>query len=183
MSGYPDDRFDGPPPPNPRNLEAAQSAVQFPGVLLIITGVLSLLGSVWGLIQLRTVPAQVDQALAQIEADPKIPNDQKESWREICKTMKEAAEHPAAVVGYIIGMISSVIVAVGGVKLMNLSGTAFPIAGSILAMIPCTVGCCCALGFPTGLWALLVLSRSDVKAAIAARRVSATQDPDAEYLR
>ncbi|MFO0826379.1 MAG: hypothetical protein U0792_25215 [Gemmataceae bacterium] len=182
MSGYPDDRFDGPPAPNQRNLEAAQSAVQAPGVLLIVTGVLSLLSSVWGLIQLRTVPAQVDQALAQIEADPKIPNDQKESWREMCKTMKEVAEHPAAVVGYILGMISSVIVAVGGVKLMNLSGTAFPIVGSILAMIPCTVGCCC-LGFSTGLWGLARAVSFGCESRHRRSPGGGDSDPDAEYLR
>jgi hypothetical protein len=36
------------------------------------------------------------------------------------------------------------------------------IAASIVAMIPCVSPCCC-IGLPVGIWALVVLSKGDVK--------------------
>lgn len=185
MSGYPDDRFDGapPPPPNPRDLETASVAVQAPAVLLLITGVLSLIGAIWGLIQLPDVPAQMDNSIAQIEADPKIPREQKDAWKDIFTSVKETAERPVAMVPYILNIVSALIVCLGAMKMMNLSGRGLPIAGSVLSMIPCTIGCCCVLGLPAGIWALFVLARPDVKAAIAARGSRSSHDPDAHYLR
>lgn len=183
MSGSPDDRFDTPRALDPRELAAARSAAQIPGVLLIVTGVLSLIGSVIGLIQLPQMPAQMDQAMAQIEADPNIPAEQKAAWKDAITTMKQVAEHPGAIAGYVLGIVASLVVVLGGIKLMNLSGSTLPMIGSVFAMIPCTVGCCCVLGVPAGIWALVVVNRSDVRAAIAARRSLPPHDPDAQYMR
>ena len=183
MSGYPDGGYDSPGPLSPQELAAARSAAQLPGVLLLLTGLLSLIGSVWGLIQLPQVPAQMDDAIARIDADPNIPQEQKDGWRNLLTQARDAAAHPAAWVGYALGIGSSLVVLLGGYKLVTLSGRALPIAGSVLAMIPCTVGCCCVLGVPAGFWALVVLSRADVKAAIAAGRALPPADPDAQYLR
>ena len=79
--------------------------------------------------------------------------------------------------------VFGVLILLGGVKLMNLSGTGLPITGSILAMIPCTSSCCCLIGLPAGIWALVVLSRPDVKAAIAANRSGRSMNPDDQYMR
>lgn len=183
MSGYPDGGYDSPRPLSEQELAAARSAAQVPGVLLLLTGFLSLVGSVWGLVQLPQVPAQMDEAMAQIEADPNVPREQKDGWRNILTQARDAAASPVAWLGYALGIGSSLVVLLGGYKLVTVSGRGLPIAASVLAMIPCTVGCCCVLGVPAGFWALLVLSRADVKAAIAASRQAPPADPDAQYLR
>lgn len=182
-SGYPDNPPDGQRPLDAQAMAQARASALVPGVLLIVTGVLSMIGTSLALIQLPEVPARMDEAIAKIDADPKVPQDQKDTVREILTSVKEVAQHPAAPAGYIAGLVASLVVVVGGVKLMNLSGTALPVAGSVLAMIPCTVGCCCLLGLPAGIWGLVVLSRPDVRAAIAARRTAPPPDPDAQYMR
>jgi hypothetical protein len=183
MSGYPDERPDGPRPLDPREMQTARQAVTVPGVLLVATGLFSLFAAGLALVQLPQLPAKIDQFIAQIEADPKIPKEQKDTWKELLTSVKEAAEEPSAAGVYIAQMVASLVVLVGGVKLIRLSGRGFPIAGSVIAMIPCTVGCCCLLGLPAGLWSLVVLTRPDVKAAFATRRTGPPADPDAQYLR
>jgi hypothetical protein len=154
-----------------------------PAILLIIIGVLALIGSVYGLIQLPELPARIDATIAEIDADPNIPADQKATVKKVLTFVKDAAQNPAAQIGYIVGIVAALVVVVGGVKLMNLSGYAFPITGSILAMIPCTVGCCCLLGVPVGIWSLALLSRPQIGAAISARRNSPPPNPDEQYMR
>jgi hypothetical protein len=36
---------------------------------------------------------------------------------------------------------------------------------SILAMIPCFTSCCCLVGLPIGIYALVVLNKPEVKSA------------------
>ena len=48
-----------------------------------------------------------------------------------------------------------------GWQMRQLRGWTLGMAGSIAAMLPCSV--CCILGLPIGIWALIVLMDSDVK--------------------
>ena len=83
--------------------------------------------------------------------------------QELCRKSDQLA--PA-----ILDVFLAVIILVGGIQLRNLSGVALPVTSSILAMIPFFSGCCCLLGLPAGIWALVVLSRPEVKTVIAWRR-------------
>ena len=183
MSGYPEDPSQSPRPPDPHEIELARASVNAPAVLLIVIGLLALIGAIWGLVQLPQVPAKVDELVAEIGADPNMPNDQKDMAKRVLSLVKEAAENNTASVAYIISIVGSLVVILGGVVLMRLSGKVLPIAGSVLAMIPCTVGCCCLLGLPVGIWALIALYRPHVQAVIAYKRAGPPPDPDAQYMR
>jgi ABC-type proline/glycine betaine transport system permease subunit len=50
----------------------------------------------------------------------------------------------------------------------QLKGRGLAIAGAILAMIPLFTCCCCVIGLPVGIWALVVLMNAEVKAAFDA---------------
>jgi hypothetical protein len=63
-----------------------------------------------------------------------------------------------------IAFLVSILVFIGAIKMKNLSSYSFAMAAAIMAMIPC-VSPCCFLGWPFGIWALVVLSDSSVKAA------------------
>jgi hypothetical protein len=52
----------------------------------------------------------------------------------------------------------------GALKMMRLQSYGWAMAAAILAVIPCLSPCCC-LGIPFGIWALVVLSKPEVKAA------------------
>jgi hypothetical protein len=64
----------------------------------------------------------------------------------------------------IIGLIVGGIIVFGALKMKNLENHGLAMAASILAMIPC-VSPCCILGLPIGIWALVVLSKPEVKSA------------------
>jgi hypothetical protein len=189
MSSYPDDRYederrdDGYEPRGARSIENARASVRVPATLLIVTGSLLLIAVALAFIQLPGQPAEMEKAIADVDADPNMPADQKDFLKKIFTSMKEFAEGPVAPISYGLSGLFAVLIIVGGVKLMNLSGSGFPITASILAMIPCTSSCCCLIGLPAGIWALVVLSRPDVKTAIAANRSGRMGNPDDQYER
>jgi hypothetical protein len=182
MSSDNDDRFDDDPRPSRDRFRKARSAVGLPATLLIVVGALSLLQAIVGLIRLGSLPAQMNQMIATIEADPNMPRDQKDTWIDILTTIKEVAEQPTALISYIVNILCAALVLIGGIKMLQLSGPGLPTISAILAMIPCTVSCCCCLGLPVGIWALVVLYRPDVRAAMAARKAT-TEYPDERDMR
>jgi hypothetical protein len=189
MSSYPDDRYDDGrdrpdgPRADGRTIERARAAVRVPATLLIITGALVMIGAVLSFVRLPAMAAEMDNAIAEVDADPNMPADQKDFLKKVFTSMKEYAENPATPYGIALSGVFGLLIIVGGVKLLNLSGPTFPVVGSILAMIPCTSSCCCLLGLPAGIWALVALNSPDVRAAIAANRSGAAVNPDDQYMR
>jgi amino acid transporter len=183
MSGYPDDRFDDQRPLDPRAVEQARGKVAVPAVLLIVTGVIALIAVILAFVQLGQLPAQMDNAIAEVDADQNMPADQKDLMKKIYTMVKEHAESPVTPVLYAFNGACAVLVILGGVRLMKLSGPVLPIISSVLAMIPCTVGLCCLLGLPAGIWALVVINRPEVRATMAAKRSGTLPNPDDQYMR
>ncbi len=68
------------------------------------------------------------------------------------------------VVSGIIGLLVSGVIFFGAMKMKNLENYGLAMAASIIAMIPC-FSPCCVLGLPIGIWALVVLSKPEVKSA------------------
>jgi len=61
-----------------------------------------------------------------------------------------------------IGAAVGIIVLIGASKMQKLQSYQFALTASIVAMIPC-ISPCCLFGLPFGIWALLVLNKSEVK--------------------
>jgi hypothetical protein len=64
----------------------------------------------------------------------------------------------------ILGLLVSILILVGGIKMMKLEAYGLAMTASILAMIPC-ISPCCLIGLPLGIWAAIVLSEPEVKGA------------------
>lgn len=64
----------------------------------------------------------------------------------------------------IIGLLIGAFIIYCMTRMMRLEQWGLALAGSILAMIPC-LSPCCILGLPFGIWAIVVLTQPDVKAA------------------
>ena len=165
MPGRLDQRDD--PPAADRTARSARRAAVVPAVLLIVLGAASFCNALVGLIQFNALPGQIDDMIAQVEADPNMTREEKDNWNDILTTLKDMMTQPTAVIAYVVNMVLSGIVAAGGVQLLRLSGPALPTMSAVLAMIPCTMGCCCLFGFPVGIWALAVLFRPDVRITMA----------------
>jgi hypothetical protein len=129
------------------NLVAPAQRVSAPATALIVTGILGIclqvLGIIFNLIQM-TVGVQI--AHQGPEAIPVM-----------------FGTGINLVFGAIF-MAIGVVVVVGATKMKNLENYSLAMASAIIAVIPC-ISPCCLLGLPFGIWALVVLNDSSVKAA------------------
>jgi hypothetical protein len=63
-----------------------------------------------------------------------------------------------------IRVVTCSLVIYGGLKMQRLESYGWAVTSSILSLIFC-LNCCCCLGIPFGIWALVVLNRPEVRAA------------------
>ena len=129
--------------------QAALAAVKWPAIALIVT---ASLGIAYYLFNTVFILAGSGAAF-QHELPPDAP-----AWM---KGFIEGSRGPLA------GVISLVITAVNGfvlfgaIKMLRLQNYGMAMAAAIVAMVPCQ--CCCLLGLPFGIWALVVLNKPEVK--------------------
>jgi hypothetical protein len=69
-----------------------------------------------------------------------------------------------AVLSAIVGVGVGVLILIGALKMKKLENYGLAMVASIVAMIPC-LSPCCLIGLPIGIWAVVILSKPEVKAA------------------
>ena len=187
MSPDPADRSATPRPLNPQELEMARMSVATPAVFLIINGLLGLV-----LLGLLAVPFVfqphmfvdwVKDLVAQQPPGPeKLANEQKiEEMEAVVNQHRDEYIRQNAVI-LSIGALFNLIAVVGGLYMRRLSGYTFCMIGAVVSVIPIATGCCIS-GIPFGIWALIVLSRPEIKAAFATSRNAVPPHPDEQYMR
>lgn len=154
---------------SPDDYRSAQAAVRTPAFLLILTGILTLLGNILYLAALPVLPGVLEDRIANIRQNPNLTPEEKEGWIDLLTEVKDSIGNPLQYAVTLVEILFSLLILIGGIQMWNLSGMTLPVTASILAIIPCISGCCCLLGLPAGIWSLVVLSRPDVKYAIAQR--------------
>ena len=128
------------PPANP-------SQVEGPAIALIVVAVLGFLAQVGALFwKLFMSAAMVNQMDAQ---------------NPLAHIMFSGG---FAVATSIVGILVSFLILFGGLKMRKFENYGLAMAASIIAMIPC-ISPCCIIGLPIGIWALVVLSKPEVKLA------------------
>jgi hypothetical protein len=125
---------------------AAAQLVKGPAIGLIVTAVLGALVQIASLI--------MHLAGATFPAHNEMPN---QAWVSFMSGTVGA-------IASVIGLIVSVVILLGALKMQKLQNYGFAMAASIIAMIPC-FSPCCLLGLPIGIWAIIVLSKPEVKSA------------------
>jgi hypothetical protein len=143
--------------------EAARQRVSMPGTCLQVFGLISVFLAVLSLAIYFIAPEQI---LGRIWDEMNRMNQNNPQGGAALPPRAQYIEEGKiqGIAGGVIGLICSVPIFIGGGKMKQLTGYGWAIAGSILAIIPCTNSCCC-LSMPFGIWALVVLLNSDVKAA------------------
>jgi len=68
------------------------------------------------------------------------------------------------VLASIVGLLVSGLILFGGLNMRKLENYGLAMTASVVSMIPC-VSPCCLIGLPIGIWALVVLSKPEVKGA------------------
>lgn len=144
--------------------KALRDAVNIPGYLLMGTGALVVL--FWLLNLLSSV---VGAGAGPQELPPEFYNDPNlQRYRELAEQLLSIQSEGPSVVGILYSLLGvglGGLIAFGGLQMTKFRMYGVAIAASIVAMVPCFSCCCCAIGVPVGIWALVVLSRQEVKAA------------------
>ncbi len=142
-----------PPPPVPElppQNAAAVEQVSGPAIGLMAAAVLGFLGQVTGIL-VRMAGFSM--------------------WRSgygmMPRGMPNWAMFMSGTLGFALGLVAlgmSVLVFAAGLQMKQLRNYGLAMAGSIAAMVPC-VSPCCWIGLPIGIWALVVLSKPEIKGA------------------
>jgi DNA-directed RNA polymerase subunit RPC12/RpoP len=126
------------------------SRVSGPATALIVTAALgatlNLLGLIGNLVSVALVPGGGGM-MGQRAGDP----------------MMAMASGAWGIVSGIVGLLMAALIIAGALKMKKLESYGMAMAAAIIAVIPCN--CCCVLGLPFGIWALVVLNDANVKAA------------------
>jgi hypothetical protein len=130
------------PAPSP----AGADLVKGPAIGLIVTAILGVL--------LQIVSLIINLAGASFWPTSQMPN---EAWANMFSGT-------IGVVSSIIGIVVSGLMLFGGIKMQKLESYGLAMTVSIIAIIPC-FSPCCLIGLPIGIWALVVLSKPEVKSA------------------
>jgi hypothetical protein len=69
------------------------------------------------------------------------------------------------VLSAVVGILLCGLILFGALKMKKLENYGVAMAASIVALLPCSVSVCCVVGLPIGIWALVVLSKPEVKDA------------------
>jgi hypothetical protein len=185
MSGYPDDssypdprdpdRGDGDSRADEKAIRAAKGSVIIPALGLILIGALTLILALLGFIQLPTLGGKFDDAIKQTQANPNLQDQQKKEQVDLLTQLRDFFAAYGAVIygGY---AVLGLVILVGGVRFMSLNNPGLVAVSAIASMLPLSL--CCFLGLVFGIWALVALMSSSVKAGFAARR-RAGYHPDA----
>ena len=127
-----------------------QDRVKGPAIALIVLGALGILFALFGLLAKGLLLDVYRSAL---------PPDQ---YQRVEAAMK--ANTIMQMAFSLVALLVSGFVLYGGFQMMNLRNRTLVMIASVVAMIPC-IGPCCLIGVPVGIWALVVISKPDVKAA------------------
>ena len=132
----------------------AKSRVSGPAIGLLVTGIISLLMSAGSLVMHLTV-------VLGFRATSALPPAPSPEFQQIF-TLLNALNGPLGLVSDVFSLTMGALITLGAVKMKNLQSYTFAYTISILAMIPC-LSPCCLIGLPFGIWALVVLSKPEIK--------------------
>ena len=127
--------------------EAALQKVKGPAICLIVMGALGVLYYLF------------NTAVVFIGSAPMVPPNATPAMRNFFEGM----HGPLAQVMSVIILLLNGFVIFGATKMLRLQSHALAMATCIIAMLPFTVGCCCLLGLPFGIWGLVVMNKPDVR--------------------
>ena len=138
--------------------ESALQRVKTPAVALMVASILNIVLALWSLIQMMFSSPDLQQfnsELAQLN-NPQI--------EQFAQKLFHLMYGPLGIANVLVELAISVLIFVGAKKMKSLRSYEFALAAAVLSTVPCLTPCCgYLLGLAFGLWALVVLRKSEVK--------------------
>ncbi len=142
-------------------MSPAEQKVNLPGIALMVYGLLGVLGALSAMAS-QAVQAIPAAAMALVEQSSQV------------ELFFLVGSDVFSLLWTMSGAAVSVVIALAGFRLRQLSSPGLVYLGTILAMVPLCSGFtpfipvpCCCLGLFVGMWVLVTLQDEDVKAALA----------------
>jgi len=150
----------GQPPMPPAGPSAAAAAVRGPGIALIVVGVAGLIINTFGVVLTGWFLYRGgDDMLDSLDRGGSPP-----FLRELMKQNFSPEGLRQSLIMHAIFLIVSVVICHGATQMMRLHSFGLAVAASILAMVNIS-NCCCVVGLPIGIWALVVLFQPGVRSS------------------
>lgn len=160
------------------NRSTIKSRLQAPAIALIVVGVLNLLLMVLQagrvLLVAMTSPQELvkerDEIFEQLEKSGFLSKEFLDSYKQQQQGQSPESFKTQSVtlggIGCALGILVALLSLLGGIRMLSMGSYALCVAGAIGAAIPCLScsGCCC-FGQIIGIWALIVLLNTEVRAA------------------
>lgn len=145
--------------------EQMRAKVSAPSIALLVAGIINVLMSLLGTASTAMMIAGVYPGMAQQREQMEEMKAQMgdNPFIDFAISMQDFQQSPFSLLLNLFSLAMAVLVIVGALKMRNLQSYGLALAASIIAIIPCFS--CCFTGVPIGIWALVVLLGSDVKAA------------------
>ena len=137
---------------------AAKELLNLPSLFIII------LGALGGLLILSSLAGSGASQRMLDEMVRNMPADQREQMAPFLQ-MASQSGGASGIVWTIIQLGLAGFVVFAGLQMRALKNWGVALAGAIVVMIPCSTSCCCCLGIPVGIWALITLTKPEVKSA------------------
>ncbi len=152
LSSYPSSQLGG-------SAADARAAVEMPAILLIIYGGLSLISHISGLLFNSVTQSMNSEFFFQ---SSNFSTQGMPPW--LTKYLQTALQHPPRIAlgEHLIGLVLAGVIIWGAIEMKRLGSRSLAMVAAILAVIPCLVGCCCCIGIPLGVWALVLLNRPNI---------------------
>jgi hypothetical protein len=171
-----DDRFDermddrnDMPRDDDEIIRRAKDQVKAPAIGLIVTAILSFIMIPIGVANyVFLMPTQMEQARKDIEKNPGMSPEQMKQAKEFMD-MYENGLKVVSPITWALAAGTGFLTLLAGMKLKNLTSPGLVKFGSVMSFIPCFSGCC-LLGLVFGIWSLVAMGNSDVKAGFAAMK-------------
>lgn len=157
-------------PLDPGVLRSAQEKVKLPARLLLAAAIVMIL---FGLLNIGLVLSGQDFTVQFLEfmeqqQPPGKARDDMAKEVEKARTRDKTPEYIQNAIFSTFGMTLDIFILIGAIRMRSLRGRTLAMVGAICAIIP--FNSCCCIGMPVGIWALMVLSQPDVKAAFEASK-------------
>ena len=136
--------------------DAALQLVKGPAIGLKVTAILNIILAAWSLVRMAIFPLKMQQFNSALQ---QLNNPQLE---QLFQKWMHLAYGPLGAVNSLFGLALSVLILIGAAKMQSLRSYEFALTAAILAMVPCLTPCC-LIGLPFGIWAVVVLSKPEVK--------------------
>lgn len=151
-------------------IELARSKTKIPGLLLVIFGAITFGLAAWNVLGLRDLDKKLNDAQAEnnqkVDADPKLSDEQKKEAKELVARVVNVMRDIIPPLVFV-NLAAGGLLILGGGCLMNLKAGWLVAISCIVGIIPFTTACC--TGLPFGIWGLVALNSSVVRAGYRAK--------------